>query len=239
MSAWNPRKRFNKWASEWRNEWWQDLTDPGNRRRAAFDAFVFDHGFIRSLYLNVAKVDDQVYRSSQPSARDIERFARQGLRTIINFRGESTWGSYALEREACRDTGLTLIDHRLHSRAPPTAERILALKDIFETAERPLLMHCKSGADRAGIGSALYVLMMGSGSPQDAARQLSLRFGHIRASNTGVLDRFVEEYAAINARTPTPFLEWVKHHYDRDAMQAEFRDGKLFSFLTDRLLRRE
>lgn len=237
--TWNPRTRFNAWADAWRNDWQSDLSNPNNQARARFDSFVFDHGFIRSLYLNVSKVGDGIWRSSQPNPKQLKQFANQGFRTIVNLRGPSTWGSYALEKQACSELGLDFIDHRLYSRAPPKKQSVYELKEIFETAQRPLLMHCKSGADRAGIASALYVLMMTDQPPEDALKQLNLRFGHIAASNTGVLDRFVQTYVEFNAKQPISFVDWLDTYYDRKKMERDFRDGKIFSFITDKLMARE
>jgi protein tyrosine phosphatase (PTP) superfamily phosphohydrolase (DUF442 family) len=235
----NPRKMFNKWANSWRSDWWKDLDDPNNRRRARFDMLVFDHGFLRAIYLNLHHLGDGVYRSSQPSDKHLKLLAEQGFKTIVNLRDPSTWGSYALEQITCRETGMTMIDHRLVSRDPPTREAILGLQDIIQTAERPMLLHCKSGADRAGIGSALYKMIGQGGSVEDGLAQLNIKYGHISASKTGLLDHFLRVYKDFNEKTPTPFLEWVERHYDRPAVQQSFKSQRGWSFVVDKILRRE
>ena len=233
------RRRFNRWADVWRAEWRADLGQANNRLRAAFDMNVFDHGFIRALNHNLAEVGPGVWRSNQPSPRRLRKLADDGFRTVLNLRGPSEWGSYELEKIACADYGLELIDIRLFSRAPPHKEAIFELAEVFATAERKIILHCKSGADRAGIGAALYVLIGMGGDVEQARRQLAKRFGHFKAAKTGVLDHFLDVYDAFNQAQPTPFLDWVRDHYDRDAVEASFRENRSAGFVVDQILRRE
>ncbi len=101
----------------------------------------------------------------------------------------------------------------------------------------PALVHCKSGADRAGLAAGLFVLLQG-GTTKEALRQLSLRFGHIKQSKTGILDAFFLTYAR-EAEGRKDFLDWVREDYDENALRAAFKAGKLAGFVNDRVLRRE
>lgn len=222
----------------WRDLWRDGIRGRHGRFAAHLDMNLVDHAVLRRFWTNRGTVAEGVYRSNQPSPRMIARLADEGIRTIVNLRGPSHFGSYALEREACERHGITLIDFRLYSRGMPRPHEIHALKDVFDTAERPMLLHCKSGADRAGIGSALYILLNG-GTPEEAQAHLSFRYLHISNAKTGLLDHFVQAYADFNARTPTPFLDWVDHHYDRKTLEAEFQPGGLSEFVVSRLLHRE
>ena len=47
----------------------------------------------------------------------------------------------------------------MFSREPPTVEKVFEARDLFERIRYPALMHCKSGADRAGIMAVLYKLL--------------------------------------------------------------------------------
>ncbi len=105
----------------------------------------------------------------------------------------------------------------------PCAKELLRLKELFETLEYPVLFHCKSGSDRAGLMSALY-LHAHCGDPiEEAMRQLSLRYGHIRHADTGVLDHFLECYRADIAKTPMGFFEWAERVYDPAAVTQSFK----------------
>ena len=67
------------------------------------------------------------------------------------------------------------------------------------TQDKQIILHCKSGADRAGFVAALYLIVHEGRSVDEALRQLSARYGHFRFSKTGILDAFFERYAEIRA----------------------------------------
>lgn len=213
------------------------LATPAERRAAWADLLLADHGFIRSLYLNRHEVAPGVWRSAQPSPGHLAAMAAQGLKSVINLRGRRACGSYLLEVDACRRLGLELIDLPLESRGPPHKDRILRLAEVFERAPKGLLLHCKSGADRAGIGAALYLLLAEHQPVAEAQRQLSLRYGHVRSARTGVLDATLEAFAHSGERD---FLAWSQSdRYDPEAIKANFQAGRTASALVDRVLRRE
>jgi protein tyrosine/serine phosphatase len=221
-----------------------DLSTASGRARAARELTWGDHGFLRARFRNLHQISPEMWRSNQPGPQQILAHARErGIRTILNLRGPSTQGYYLLEREACAEAGIELIDFQVFSRDPPTREAIFAARDLFERIEYPALMHCKSGADRAGVMAALYKLLRERVSFEAAKEQLSGKYLHIRHGKTGVLDAFLEAYAAFNAGRPAeawkPFLDWVAEDYDRAAVKADFARqlGKRLQW--DVLLRRE
>ena len=55
-----------------------------------------------------------------------------------------------------------------------------------------MLMHCKSGADRAGLMSVLYRFLHEGVPLKEATQELSLKYGHFRQADTGILDYFFE-----------------------------------------------
>ena len=122
----------------------------------------------------------------------------------------------------------------LESRGAPQRERILRLHDIFRQMRAPALMHCKSGADRAGLAAGLFLLLQG-GTAREALQQLSLRFGHIRQARTGILDAFFHHYAR-EAEGRKPFLDWVCEDYDEAALRRDFHANGLASFINDWVL---
>jgi len=222
-------------------------TDEG-RRGAWRSLWLHDHGFIRKVHSNVRQIDEQMYRSAQPSPRDIRNWANQGLKTIINLRGlrnnERQPGYWHLERQACRAAGIEMVDLRAYSREAPKPEFLLKIDELFQTLQYPALMHCKSGADRAGLGGFLYKFLKLGQPLEEAREQLSLKYGHIKSGKTGVLDHFIDTYAQVaqdDGVDPNRehFLDWVNNRYDRDAIKASFKPQALGTFLSDTLLRRE
>lgn len=222
----------------------QPLTTFGRRLTAWLSMLFVDHGVFRLFYLNRHRVGRHAFRSAQPAPHHIRRMARNGVKTVINLRGGREFGSYPLEREACAAHGVAFEEVVLRSREAPTVETIESVKELLDRIERPVLFHCKSGADRAGLMAALYLLLCEDATPQEAQAQLALRYGHFRESRTGVLDAVIDAYAeaeaAARARGETlDFMDWVRRDYDRDAVTRSFKEESWASFLVDRVLARE
>ena len=95
-------------------------------------------------------------------------------------------------------------------------------RDHFDTLPRPFLMHCKSGADRAGLASALYLLDQCGASVGDAREMLSFRYLHLRRTATGVLDHMLDLYAARLNDGPIPVRAWIANEYDPEAVAASW-----------------
>lgn len=209
------------------------------RGRAWVDSLLVDHAVFRVLWDNFAVVvPGKLYRSNHPTpARLAAAMRHYRLRTLINLRGHRQCGSDALSRQAAARLGLAHVDMAFESRGAPHRERILRFAEIYRALETPALMHCKSGADRAGLASGLALLLEG-GTAAAALGQLSWRFGHFSRSRTGILDAFFVRYAA-EAEGRVAFLDWVRDEYDEAALKRDFVAGGLSSFITDRVLRRE
>lgn len=203
------------------------------------DMMLVDHGLFRLIYSNTHRVGDRVWRSSQPSPYQVRRFAEMGIRTIVNLRGKRECGAYRLEKAACERWGVAFEDFKIHSRAAPSVDIVRDAKALFDRIEYPALIHCKSGADRAGLASVLY-LMLEEGRPvEEAQRQLDWRFGHFRQADTGILDAFFEAYRAESRDAPIGFSDWVGTRYDPEVLKRSFKAGSWANLLINRILRRE
>ena len=217
-----------------------DLTTPAGRRRAVLDHLWKDHAYLRLGFSNAHWISDELVRSNQPWPFQLKAWKARGIRTIINLRGGMSTSFRALEVDACRRLGLELVDFVIASRDVPTAEKVLAARELFETVRYPALMHCKSGADRAGIMAVLYKHFRQGQSIREALDQLSPRYLHVRAGLTGVLDYIFERYLEEGEPQGLSFTDWVTSPaYDSVRLKAEFRAQWWGKLLTDRLLRRE
>jgi protein tyrosine/serine phosphatase len=198
-----------------------------------------DHGVFRLIYPNRVQVSDLLWRSSQPSPGQIAWFAAQGGRTIVNLRAGREYGSWPLQREACERHGLKLVEFVLRSREAPSRDTLLGASEFFERLEYPILVHCKSGADRAGLFAALFLLITKEARVAEARKQLSLRFGHFRFAKTGILDAFLDAYEEGGEANGLPFLEWVERVYEPASLTERFRPRFWSAMLADRIIRRE
>jgi protein tyrosine phosphatase (PTP) superfamily phosphohydrolase (DUF442 family) len=232
------RAWFRAWTA-WRQSWHANIDSPLSRFFAWFDMTMVDHGWFRYLFANRYRVSDKLERANHPTPYGVRRAGRRGIKTIINLRGNSDIGSLLLSREACERQGIKLVTIRARSRGLFTPEEILDVKKTFDEIEYPAMMHCKSGADRAGIMSALYLILKEGRPVSEAKKQLHWRFGHIRQSATGILDYFLESYERANAEQPIDFIDWVQTRYDPVAMKKEFKAKGWANLLVNRILRRE
>ncbi len=144
-----------------------------------------------------------------------------------------------LHREACDKAGIELKLFQVFSRDLPTREFLLAAPAFFASLRKPVLFHCKSGADRAGFMSALYLIVMEGRPAAEAKKQLHWRYGHFRFAKTGVLDAFFDTYESEGEASGISFMDWVRDHYDRDRIKKSFREHWLHALLSDGVLRRE
>ncbi|MES1198703.1 MAG: sulfur transferase domain-containing protein [Pseudomonadota bacterium] len=216
-----------------------DLATPEGRRRAENDLIWGDHGFLRARFSNFHWISEEMARANQPSPDQIAGYGEMGFKTIVNVRGPSDTGYYALEKEACDRHGLALVDLRMHSREAPSKEQVLAARNLFQTIAYPALIHCKSGADRAGVMAVLYEHFRRGKSIAEAMEQLSFKYLHVKQGKTGVIDFYFETYLRDSAVSGKSFLQWVEEDADPVAIKAKFRSAAWANILVDKILRRE
>jgi protein tyrosine/serine phosphatase len=139
----------------------------------------------------------EAYRSAQLDHDKLEYYIPKfKIRSIINLRGKKDgkpW--YKEEITTCRKLGVMHYDIRLSSRKAPSSQKVEELLRLFRIAPRPVLIHCKAGADRSGLAAALWKVVI-DGAPKSVAKKhLSIRYGHIPFGPTQVLDEFFEKWA--------------------------------------------
>jgi len=217
-----------------------DVTSPGGRVRTYAHYLWNDHAYLRLGFQNAHWISDELVRTNQPWPHQLAHWKRQGIKTVINLRGGFDGSFYALEKEACRRLGLELVNFTVASREAPTRAQVLGARELFERIEYPALMHCKSGADRAGVMSVLYMHFRKGKTIREAMDQLGLRYLHVKQGHTGVLDYTFERYLAEGEPAGMSFVEWVESPaYDPAGMKATFRAQMWGKLLTEGLLKRE
>lgn len=210
-----------------------------DRLHAWTNMLLVDHGIFRLLYLNRHRVTPQLWRSAQPAPYQIAALARAGLKTVVNLRGGREHGAWQLQKEYCEKHGIALAELVVRSRGAPDRETILSVKEFFGSLAYPALIHCKSGADRAGFVAALYLIIHEGRPVSEALKQLSLKYGHFRFAKTGILDAFFELYRRQGEAKGMPFLEWVETVYDPEELERSFRPSFWSDLLVDRIIHRE
>lgn len=210
----------------WRNSFGHDITDPAERKKSQWHLDWLDHGILRRRWHNFEEFAPGCYRSNQPDHARFEAYRDMGIKTILSLRGPAKQPYHLFEVESCEKLGLTMLNARMAARRAPQVDLMQTLFTAFEKIDGPFLMHCKSGADRTGLAAAVYLLKYHK-VPIDVARaQLNFRFLHIRKSATGILDYFLDVYAARTARDPIEIEDWINTEYDREAFIADYNAMK-------------
>lgn len=198
-----------------------DISTPKARRAAWWHFVLMDHAFLRGWWTNLDQVAPGVWRSNQPSPSRFRQYCRElGLKSVLNLRGTPRQGFYLFEVETCRDLGLTLHDMAFSARQAPPKAALLTLLDLLPRLEKPVLIHCKSGADRTGLVAALYLLEVEHRPLAEAKRQLSFRYMHLKSTSTGILDHFLTMYEA--EAEGRSVRDWIAQTYDPVRLTASF-----------------
>ena len=133
-----------------------------------------------------------LYRSAQPSESDTRWAVREyGIKSVLNLRGaHAGQGWYDEEIAAAHELALAHFDYPISSKRFVTSQQIEDILEIMRKAPKPLLIHCKAGADRSGLVAALYRYSETGASAADADSELSLLYGHFPylTSRTGAMD---------------------------------------------------
>ena len=198
----------------------------------------FDHGFLRALYPNIWKIDENIFRSAQPSPSLFLKFKNEGIKTIVNLRGSRDDLVDQMERRVCNNLNLNLIEFKLHSRGAPSIKQIKESRELFKQIEYPVLIHCKSGADRTGLMATLYLIFKGI-DIKTAKNQLSFKYLHVRLAKSGILDKFFDNYVNyLSDNGKFSFWEWSEKVYCPDELKKNYKLD-FFKILIDKILRRE
>ncbi|WP_204114833.1 dual specificity protein phosphatase family protein [Shimia biformata] len=189
----------------------------------AWRKFYFgDHHILRIGWTNFDRVADGLYRSNQPDVRRFRAMAEFGIKSVLNLRGESKTPFYRIIKESCEAFGMTLFTiSGLSASRAPKRESLLQVFDVFDTAQKPLLVHCKSGADRTGLVSMMYLIDQEGLSVAEARPHLSFRYAHIRRSKAGILDLLIDNFEKVEGQKS--LRDWIAEDYDSEALTRQFK----------------
>lgn len=211
-----------------------------NKIFSYLDLTFSDHGILRIFWTSLFKLPGKMYRSNQPYPMQIKKYKEKyGIKSIINLRGERNCSSYYLEKEYCDNNNIILHNFPITSRDLPSKKTIIDFLKLLDVVNYPALMHCKSGADRAGIAACLYLIYKENYDVNMAKKQLSFKYLHIKYAKTGILDYLFETAIKKEIISSRDFLKWIKYEYNKELIKKSFKSYKFYNFLLDKVLRRE
>ncbi|MBF0317767.1 MAG: dual specificity protein phosphatase family protein [Nitrospirae bacterium] len=139
----------------------------------------------------------KAYRSAQLDKKQLQYYINKyKIASILNLRGENpgvAW--YVDEVGFSNEHNITHYDVALSSEREPTATDVATLLRIFAEAPRPILIHCWAGADRSGLVSAMWKVVVENEPKSKAQRQLSIFYGHLPFGDKTVMDGFFRKWS--------------------------------------------
>ncbi len=115
---------------------------------------------------NFFKVDDNLYRGAQPSAKAMQELAKLGIKSVVNLR------SLHDDKDEAGTLGLKLYHIKSEASDPEEQEIVQFLKLVADPANRPAFVHCAYGSDRTGLMVAMYRLVFQGWSNDDAYQEM-------------------------------------------------------------------
>jgi protein tyrosine/serine phosphatase len=103
---------------------------------------------------NLHQIAPGLYRSAQPTADGMQRLKGMGIRTVISFR------AYHDDKEALAGTGIRAVRIPINTWDIRDSQVVATLKALKQKGDGPFLIHCQHGADRTGLMSAMYRIVV-------------------------------------------------------------------------------
>ncbi len=174
-------------------------------------------GYIGVLDSNLREVSrGKLYRSAQLKPAGFKAIIEsQGIKSVLNLRGErkgEEW--YRAEIAVCEEANVEHVDLNIGLGELPRPEVLQALVAKLEAGPYPMLIHCRSGSDRTGLGSAFYVHFVEKMPLEQAeAEQVTWRYGHFGIGRAKSINDFFELYHA--SSNGKDLKAWLYDDYSR------------------------
>jgi len=117
------------------------------------------------------------------------------IKSILNLRGDIDKPWHKTELKILNKYDILDYDYGIGDRKVLTLKEMKDIVRLIKEAPKPLLIHCKAGADRTGLAVALYLYDMKKDENAED-ESLSLLYGHFPwlGSKTVAMNRSFEIY---------------------------------------------
>lgn len=121
---------------------------------------------------NFHKISSDVFRSEQPSAKQMQYLDKLGFKTVINLR---LWHN---DQDEIKNTGISEVWIKLRA-GNIIDEKVIEILQAIRKSPKPILIHCWHGSDRTGVIIAMYRLVFQNWTKEQAINELMQpEFGH-------------------------------------------------------------
>jgi protein tyrosine/serine phosphatase len=116
---------------------------------------------------NLHQITANIYRSAQPTADGMRALKEMGIRTVISFR------AYHDDSKMLAGTGIREVRIPINTWDVRDNQVVAAMKALKREQDGPFLIHCQHGADRTGLMSAMYRIVVQGWDKQRAIEEMT------------------------------------------------------------------
>ncbi len=144
---------------------------------------------------NLHRITDTLYRGAQPTEAGFAELKKMGVKTVINLRAVHS------DRDEFRRAGVEFnyVHISFKARHPEKEDVVKFLNVVRDPANHPVFFHCQHGADRTGMMSAIYRMVIQGWSNDDALAEMT-DGGYGFHSIWRNLERYVRKFDASQYR---------------------------------------
>lgn len=115
---------------------------------------------------NLHRITPLLYRSEQPTKAGMANLEKFGVKTVIDLR------AFHSDKRALAGTKLKTVDLDIKTWRIKDDDVVRVLRTVRRKEDGPFLIHCKHGADRTGVMSAMYRIVEQGWTKEAALREL-------------------------------------------------------------------
>ncbi len=139
----------------------------------------------RIIYLNEqgnfhVVTKNELYRGAQMDNDELSYYLNKyHIKSVLNLRGKSPdaqW--YKDEIKISKRFDVIHYDYGFSASHLLSIKKMKGIVELLERLPKPILIHCKAGADRSGLVAALWLYKIKHYSFKKSFEQLSVLFGH-------------------------------------------------------------
>jgi protein tyrosine/serine phosphatase len=116
---------------------------------------------------NLHQITPNIYRSAQPTPAGMQALEEMGIRTVISFR------AYHNDHKALTATKIHEVHIPIETWEIRDAHVVATLRRLKQEKDGPFLIHCQHGADRTGLMSAMYRIVIQGWDKQQAIEEMT------------------------------------------------------------------
>lgn len=163
-------------------------------------------------------IPGEMYRSAQLSAETLKsKVEKHGIKTVISLRRpkpDESW--YVNEKQVATELGISHHDIAMDLTFSPRIDHLIELRDLLEEAPRPLLVHCRAGADRTGLAAIIARLLDSESTLEEARAQVGPRYHVFDGDSIGLpmYDGYVAWLGTQGfTHSRERFNQWLENEY--------------------------